>query len=119
MIKILLIYMVIALPGSVAMAQSKLDSIKIRTSAQCDMCKERIEETLAFERGVKNSELDIETKIITVYYKSSRTNPEKIRKAITEVGYDADDMPADQKAYQKLPACCKKPDDPNHKSHDH
>ena len=101
------------------MAQSKLDSVKIQTSAQCGMCKDRIEETLAFEKGVKKSELDLETKIVTVYYKSSKTNPNKIRTVLTKVGYDADDMPADQKAYQKLPACCKKPDDLIHESHDH
>jgi mercuric ion binding protein len=100
-------------------AQSKLDSVKIQTSAQCGMCKERIEETLAFEKGVKKSVLDLETKIVTVWYKSSKTNVDNIRLALTKVGYDADDQLADQKAYQKLPACCKKPDDPNHESHDH
>ena len=41
----------------------KVGEVKIKTSAQCDMCKERIEETLAFEKGVKKAELDLETKI--------------------------------------------------------
>ena len=99
------------------MAQSKLDSVKIQTSAQCGMCKDRIEETLAFEKGVKKSELDLETKTVTVWFKLSKTNADNIRLALTKVGYNADDMPADQKAYQKLPACCKKPDDPDHQSH--
>ena len=92
-------------------AQSRLDSVKIRTSAQCEMCKERIEEALSFEQGIKSAELDLGTKIVTVYYKSSKTDPEKIRKAILKTGYDADDLEADRKAYKKLPACCKKPDD--------
>ncbi len=91
----------------------KFGIIEIRTSAQCDMCKERIEEALAFEKGVKKAELDVDSQIVTVTYKKDKTNPEKIRKAISRVGYDADDVPADPKAYAKLDACCKKPADPD------
>jgi mercuric ion binding protein len=96
---------------------SKKASITIQTSAQCEMCKERIEKALAFEKGVINSNLDLDTKIVTVSYKSNRTSPENIRKAITAVGYDADEVKADVQAYESLPGCCKKPDDPNHIPH--
>ena len=97
----------------------KIDTIKIKTSSQCDECKETIEEALAFEKGVKTADLDVETRIVTVTYKKSKTSPEKIRKAISKVGYDADDVAADPKAYSKLDACCKKPDDPNAAPHKH
>jgi periplasmic mercuric ion binding protein len=102
---------------SVGAMPPKLETIKIKTSSQCDMCKERIEEALAFEKGVKSSELDIGTKIVTVSYKAGKTSPEKIRQAISKAGYDADDIAADTKKYEKLPACCKKPDDPEHEGH--
>ena len=95
----------------------RFETIKIKTSSQCDMCKERIEEALAFEKGVKKAELDVETQICTVAYKKGKTTPEKIRKAISRVGYDADDVPADPRAYSKLDACCKKPDDPDAMPH--
>jgi copper chaperone CopZ len=95
----------------------KFETIKIKTSSQCDECKERIEEALAFEKGVKKAELDVETQICTVTYRKGRTIPDKIRKAISKVGYDADDIPADTKAYAKLDACCKKPDDPDAMPH--
>jgi len=88
--------------------QSKFKEIKIKTSSECKMCKERIENALAYEKGVKSSSLDVESKILTVTYDTLKTTPEKIRKAVTKVGYDADDMPADPKAYQKLPVCCQK-----------
>lgn len=91
--------------------------IKILTSAQCNMCKERIEKAMAYERGVKESVLDLDSKILTVSYLSNKTTPEKIKKAVAGVGYDADDVPADQKAYEALPPCCKKPEDPDHIPH--
>ena len=100
--------------ASGAFAQNRgLEEITIKTSPQCNDCKGRIEEALAFEKGVKKSEVDVEKKIVTFTYKNGKTTPEKIRKAISRAGYDADDVAADTKAYGKLPACCQKPDDPD------
>lgn len=84
------------------------EEIKIKTSAICEMCKDRIEKGLAWEKGVKDVSLNLETKIVTVKYRTTKTTPEKIRLAISKLGYDADGIPADTKAYEKLPSCCKK-----------
>jgi len=91
----------------------KSDTVGIKTSAVCGMCKERIEGGLAFEKGVKSSSLDVETKVATIIFNPSKTSPEQLRKAISKLGYDADTVPAGQAAYAKLPACCKK-DVPKH-----
>ncbi|KPK87821.1 MAG: MerP protein [Bacteroides sp. SM23_62_1] len=96
---------------------NKFEEVKIKTSAQCEMCKERIEEILAFEKGVKSSDLNLESKVVTVLYNPARTTADKIRNAISHGGYDADGIKADPKAYEKLPTCCKKPDDPEHSGH--
>jgi copper chaperone CopZ len=93
--------------------QKKEETITIKTSAVCSMCKERIENAMSFEKGVKEVNLNVSTKILTITYKTSKTNPEKLRTAVTKIGYDADDLTADAKAYEKLPACCKK-DSPPH-----
>lgn len=93
--------------------QKKEETITIKTSAVCGMCKERIEKDMSFEKGVTAVNLDLRTKILTVTYKTAKTNPDKLRTAVTKIGYDADDKPADAKAYEKLPACCKK-DAPPH-----
>jgi len=88
--------------------------IKIKTSAVCGMCKDRIEQGLAFEKGIKDVTLDVETKIATVKYNPSKITPDEIRTLISKLGYDADTIEADKKSYEKLPACCKK-DAPEHK----
>ena len=88
--------------------------IKIKTSAVCLMCKDRIEQGLAFEKGIKDVSLDVETKIATVKYNPAKITPDEIRKAISKLGYDADEVVADKTAYDKLPKCCKK-DAPEHK----
>lgn len=92
-----------------AFAQNKNTAkLKVKTSAVCGMCKTTIEKELAFAKGVKKSDLDVPSKIVTVTYNPNKTTPEKIRQAIANTGYDADEVPADPKAYEKLHACCKK-----------
>jgi mercuric ion binding protein len=80
----------------------------IKTSPVCDMCKETIEKAMAYEKGVKKSDLNVESKILTVTFDPKKTSLEKIRIAITKVGYDADDLAADKNAYDNLSPCCKK-----------
>ncbi len=110
----LAIAMVFIATGSIhSQEQKKEETITIKTSAVCGMCKERIENDMKFEKGVTSVSLDLKTKMLTVTYKTSKTNPDKLREAVTKIGYDADDKLADQKAYDKLPACCKK-DAPPH-----
>ncbi len=50
--------------------RKKLKKIQIKTSAVCGMCKDRIEEYMAYEKGVKEAELDLETKVLTIKYKT-------------------------------------------------
>ena len=111
---VIVILTMILLSAAGSAQSNKFEEVKIKTSSQCDDCKEGIEEALAFEKGVKKSELNVRTQVVTVSYKKGKTSPEKIRKAISKVGYDADDVAADTKAYSKLPACCKKSDDPDY-----
>ncbi len=97
-------------PASAQETKKNTEEVKIQTSAVCGMCKDRIEHDLSLEKGVKSVVLDNDTKIVTVGYNPDKTNPDKIRQALSKIGYDADKVKADPEAYAKLPACCKKGD---------
>lgn len=86
---------------------AQLDTVNIHTSAVCSTCKRTLEKDLSFEKGVKTSKLDLTTFEIMVVYDSKKTTPDKIRQRISRVGYDADDVKRDPKAFNRLPACCK------------
>ncbi len=88
--------------------KKKVETIEIKTSAVCGMCKNTIETALYQLKGVKSASLDVPSKVVTVKYKTASVTSDEIKKAITLAGYDADDMPADAQAYEKLHACCKK-----------
>ena len=81
--------------------------VKIQTSAICEMCKNTLEKDLAFEKGVKEASLNLDDKVMTVVYHPKRTDAQTIRRRITLVGYHADTLARDSKAYDNLPMCCK------------
>lgn len=106
----------ILLSGSLVFSQenaSKTEKVTIKTSAVCQQCKDRLEKNISFEKGVKAVTLDLETKELTVEFRTGKNTKEGLKKAVTKIGYDADELEADPKAYEKLPACCKK-DAPPH-----
>ena len=85
------------------------ETVEILTSASCfegPCCKERIEEEMQFTRGVTAVDLDIESSVLTVTFKTKKTDADKLRKAISLIGYNADDVKANKKAHDKLPSCC-------------
>jgi periplasmic mercuric ion binding protein len=88
----------------------KTETVKIKTSAICEQCKETIEKKLAFTKGVIESSVDLDSKdkITTVIFNPKKTTVDKIRKSIAQSGYDADEVPAVPASYEKLEACCKK-----------
>ena len=84
-------------------------TVKIKTSAICEMCKERIEKNLALTKGVEKSDLNLEDQSnITVVYNPDKIDVAKIKQVMAETGYDADDVKAIKKSFDKLPSCCKK-----------
>ena len=85
----------------------KVEEVKIQTSAICGDCKNRIEGALNYLKGVQFAELDNETKVVTVRYKTKKVNVDQIKAEIASVGYTADEVQAEAAAVAKLPACCK------------
>ena len=100
-----------------AVAQQKaVEKAVIKTpTVQCDMCKGKIEKYLGKETGVTSVKVDTKKKTTTVTWITERTNIEQIKTAIANVGYDADDVSAETTSYNKLPACCKKPENVDEK----
>lgn len=101
----------VILTANIAMAQKKVETITFSTAAQCEMCKERIEKELVYTKGIKFAELDMETKDLTVTYKTRKISKQEIKNIVLNLGYDVDGEQGNQENYQNLPKCCKKPED--------
>lgn len=77
-----------------ALAQEKptkkrknIETLICWTSMDCEGCVAKIEKNIAFEKGVKDLKVDLKTKLVTVKYRTDKTSPEKIEKALKDLGY--------------------------------
>jgi hypothetical protein len=84
-------------------AQTKTDTVKVWGS--CEECKGKIEKA-AKKAGAASADWNDETYLLVVNYNSDKTSALAIQKSIAAVGYDTQDVKADDAAYKKLPKCC-------------
>ena len=89
-------------------AENKTAEIALNT-IQCGMCTDKIASGLGKLEGVVKVDVDLEKKIGKVVYKAGIINLGVIEKAIAAIGYDANNTPAEPKAYSELDMCCKVP----------
>lgn len=80
--------------------------IKVPT-VQCGTCKMNLTKAFKKAEGINSFEISIDNKLVKVDYDKTKTNPEKIEGVIVMAGYQANDKPANEEAYEKLADCCK------------
>lgn len=79
--------------------------------ALCQQCKDRIEYQLKRYDGVLEISVNFRKGEARVKFLTDRTDIEQIKTAISNCGYDAEDVPANPDAYARLPRNCKKTED--------
>jgi copper chaperone CopZ len=80
--------------------------IKVPTIV-CGSCVTTVTKALKKVDGVKTAKVDLKKKTATVKYASTKVTVDKLEKAITMAGYDANNLKRNPEAYEKLDACCK------------
>jgi len=94
-------------------AQTKaLQTARIKTpNVLCEECKKRITTYLDRYDGIQYLNINFRKGEIQVKYLTDRIDIEQIKTALANLGYDADDVPANEEAYKRLPKTCKKFED--------
>jgi copper chaperone CopZ len=80
-------------------------------NALCEVCKSRIETYLKRYDGVLEVNVYFRKGETKVKFLTDRTDIEQVKTAIANCGYDADDVPAAEDMYNRLPKTCKKFED--------
>ena len=88
------------------LSAQKTKTIEFHTSAQCGMCKDAIEGAMNFERGIQFVELNLDNMFLTVKYKTKIHTEKSVKNLVSELGYSAGEVKADEKAMNELPKCC-------------
>lgn len=107
--KIFLIIAALLMPLTMIAAEQTLT---MNVKGNCGSCKKRIVKAAESIDGVSNADWDKKTKKFTATFDDAVTDKKAISAAILSAGYDVEEMKADNKAYTKLPDCCKyRPED--------
>lgn len=97
-----LLLTVLVLTSSMVIAQTRTgtDKVVFDVNMHCEACQKKIEKNIAFEKGVKAMEVNLENKTVALNYDAKKTSPEKLQNALVKLGYTAS-VKADK-------ACCDK-----------
>lgn len=96
----------LSLSSICASAFDKPVSAVLHTNRVCEKCKYNLGRNIVFEKGVRDVVVDVEKKLITIKYDSSKTNLANLKKYIASIGFDADELRADIYKRERLRDCC-------------
>ncbi len=83
----MLVGMLFLLISTESIAQKNISTCQIKANVACQSCKTKIEENIAFQKGVKEVEANISTNIVYIKYKSNKNTAENFVKIINDLGY--------------------------------
>ena len=126
--KIILVLFVALFSVAVADAQQpkkgekKTVTTTFVTDIDCEGCAKKVTNTIPYEKGVKDVQVDVPSKTVTVTYDPAKTNDEALVKAFSKIKINAeagccgDCAPKGEK---KEAACCDGHDHGHGHSHSH
>lgn len=81
--------------------------VKIPTSI-CGECAKTIKTAVLKLDGIKNVDINTDTKLATIEFIPASVKVSDIEDAIVMSGYGANEKIANKEAFEKLPDCCRK-----------
>lgn len=76
-----------------AMAQKKqveLQTTVFQTDVDCENCAKKVDNSIPYQKGVKEVKVDVSTQTVTVTYDKAKTNDEALLKAFKKVKVNAE-----------------------------
>ena len=80
-------------------------TVNFKVYGNCGMCEKTIEKSLKIDE-VSKGDWNKETKMIEVKFDSTKITTQEIKEKIAGVGYDMDDVRAEESVYNSLHSCC-------------
>lgn len=69
-------------------AKGEKETVTFHVPIECQNCVNKVESNIAYEKGVKALECNIEAETVTVTYLAEKTNVENLKKGFAKIGYD-------------------------------
>ena len=66
--------------------KAEIKEVVFKVNLHCTSCVKKVQENLAFEKGVKDLHVCMESQVIALKYDAARTNEETLKNAIIKLG---------------------------------
>lgn len=71
-------------------ADKKTATVTFKTTIHCKNCVKKVNDNIAFEKGVKDLKISLDEKLVTITYDPSKTDEATLAKALEKLGYKAE-----------------------------
>lgn len=69
--------------------ESNDSEVTLSVKMHCGDCAEKVKKQLAYEKGVKDVNTDLEKQTVVVKYRNDKTDSEKLISSLSQIGYTA------------------------------
>lgn len=85
-----IIVMFVAIGSAMAgIKKTSNKTVTLNVSLHCQSCVNTIERNISFEKGVKDLNVNLDKKTVTITFDTLKTNTATLTKKIIELGYEA------------------------------
>ena len=68
-------------------SKAEIKEVVFHAHLHCNSCVKKVQENIAFEKGVKDLHVCLEDQIVYIKYDSAKTSEETLKAAVEELGY--------------------------------
>ena len=87
--KIIALFAMLALVAGVAVAapkaEKKIVTVVFTTDIDCGHCAQKVYNSIPYEKGIKDIQVDVKTKSVTVQFDAAKNNVESLTKAFESI----------------------------------
>lgn len=87
--KIIALFAMLALAAGVAVAapkaEKKIVTVVFTTDIDCGHCAQKVYNSIPYEKGIKDVQVDVKTKSVTVQFDAAKNNVESLTKAFESI----------------------------------
>ena len=67
--------------------KGEIKEVTFKVHLHCENCVKKVQENIAFEKGVKDMKVSLADQTVMLKYDSAKTSEEKLKTAIEKLGY--------------------------------
>ena len=68
------------------------EQVVFLVSMDCQNCEQKIKKNIPYERGVRDLTTNLEKQLVTIKYRTNRTNKDRLKKSIEKLGFTCEEV---------------------------